>query len=251
MKPDACSWAIVSVHVIIVSFLRRIPFVRGRPWEPSSLGCGVAVLLTVLLPGGPSVADDCPNPLQPMRTTVEALPNGMVRRRAMEIQPTRIVCAEYMRTRTVVDRMVDIGTGWMENRSDVRRRVRYHHQFPLHRRPMILIGTVAGASTGEFDLDVRIGCHRLNPDRTFHVIEGEGERLAMRVESVLDPGERVGFWWTIDLEIMVAGRLPADRDGEGDVDLEDLILALEELGRNDPEIESRGLRELMRSLGSG
>ena len=116
---------------------------------------------------------------------------------------------------------------------------------------MIMLGTVAGGAIGDVALNVHIGCHRLDPEWTFHVIEGESDQLALRIEAVLDPGERVIFWWTVDLEIMVAGRLPADRDGDGDVDLEDLGTALQELGRNDPETESAALRELMESLGSG
>ena len=211
----------------------------------------VIVLAVVGLSGARVLADECPNPLEPMPTVVENLPDGMVRRRALEMEPTRIVFVDYMRTRRVTDTVIDVGSGWMENPSDVRRRIRYHHQFPLETRPMILLGTVASAATGQFEMDLRIGCERLNPQWSFHVIEGEADRLVLRIETVLDPGERLSFWWTVDLEIMVSGRLPADRDGDGDVDLLDLSIALDELGTNDPETEAAALRELMQSLGSG
>ena len=200
--------------------------------------------------GGHVVAEDCPRPLDPMQTITESVPNGLVHRRALEMTSTRIVYADYIRSRSASDRVIDVGTGWMENRSDVRRRIRYHHQFPLDRHPMVLIGTVAGGATAPWTFDPRVGCHALDPEWTYHAIEGNGDRMVLRIEATLDPGERAIFWWTLDLQITVASRLPADRDGDGEVDLEDLAIALEELGRGDPNQESAALRVLMQSLGT-
>ncbi len=208
-----------------------------------------AFLMASALSGGHAIAEDCPRPLDPMQAISEQVPNGLVHRRALEMTATRIVYADYVRSRSASDRVIDVGTGWMENRSDVRRRIRYHHQFPLDRHPMVLIGTVAGGATASWKFDPRIGCHSLDPEWTYHAIEGDGDRMVLRIEVTLDPGERAIYWWTLDLQITVAARLPADRDGDGDVDLEDLAIALVELGRGDPDEESEALRVLMQSLG--
>lgn len=229
----------------------RIPMPRWSVVRCSRVRSMLLVLPLMMLNGGRAVADDCPRPLEPKQITAQPLPDGMVRRRAVEIEPTRIVFADYMRSRTSIDDVVDAGTGWMESRSDVRRRIRYQHQFPLPRRPMILVGTVAEGSTDDADIEIRVGCHQLKPEWRSHLVEGEADRLVLRVESVLGPGERVHFWWAVDLEVVVSGRLPADRDEDDDVDIVVPTIALEELGRNVPETESEGLRELMRSLGTG
>lgn len=199
---------------------------------------------------GHAIADDCPRPLEPMPTITETIPNGLVHRRALEMASTRIVYADYMRSRSASDHVIDVGTGWMENRSDVRRRIRYHHQFPLDRHPLVLIGTVAGGATVPWDFGPRVGCHALDPEWTYHAVEGDGDRMVLRIETTLDPGERAIFWWSINLQITVAARLPVDRDGDGDVDLEDLAIALQELGRAEPDDESAALQALVRSLGS-
>ena len=252
MKIAECSSRVDS------ALLEKTRTFQGRVWNhPSrvkrstSLNAMLAALALFLSTVDRAPAEDCPNPLEPMPAVDELLPNGMVRRRALEITSTRIVYADYMRTRIVLDTLVDVGTGWMENKSDVRRRIRYHHQFPIRKRPLILSGTVTSAATRESDLSIHVGCHRLNPEWSFHVIDGEADRLSLRIETTLDPGERVIFWWTVDLEIVASGRLPADRDGDGDVDIDDLVVALGELGCEDSTIESAGLRELMESLGSG
>lgn len=194
-------------------------------------------------------ADDCPRPLVTMPTVVDDAGEHFVRRQAVAITDTRLVYADYLRSRSWHTEIVDIGIGWMENPSTVRRRVRYHHEFPIDQRPMIVIGTLATGSTRPATFDLRIGCDRLDDRASFHVVEGEADRFVLRVEAVLGPGERVALWWNVNLEIAVAGRLPNDRNGDGLVDLEDLSVALSTLGRDDPAHEAEALRSLVAALG--
>ncbi|MAC20343.1 MAG: hypothetical protein CMJ23_11855 [Phycisphaerae bacterium] len=196
-------------------------------------------------------ADECPSPLIPMPAIVDAGPSDLIRRRPFEMTQTRVVYADYIRSSRSSDRVIDIGTAWMENLSPVRRRLRYHHEFPVDRRPRLLFGEIEFVSTRAASFDLRIGCHPLNPAWSYHAVEGEGDRLVMRIEAVLAPGERVLMWWSVDLDIVVAGELPDDRDGDGDLDMADLVAALSELGRGDPDEEVNALRSLVLKLGSG
>ncbi|MFM1832075.1 MAG: hypothetical protein RLZZ461_391 [Planctomycetota bacterium] len=200
--------------------------------------------------GASSMADDCPQPLEDMPTLVETLPSGLIHRQPLALTQTRLVYADYLRTPSWEDRIVDVGTGWLENRSSRRRRVRYHHQFPLDRRPMVMLGSISSGATRPATFDFRVGCHPLDPEWTYHVIEGDADRFALRVEAVLEPGERVLVWWNVLLDIAVSGRLPSDRDGDGDVDLDDLSTALATLGTEDPARESEALRSLVSQLGT-
>lgn len=196
-------------------------------------------------------AEDCPSPLIPMPVIVDVGPSNLIRRRPFEMTQTRVVYADYVRSTRASDRVVDIGTAWMENLSPVRRRLRYHHEFPIDRQPLLLLGEIEFASTRPASFDLRIGCDPLNPAWSYHAVEGEGDRLVMRIEAVLAPGERVLLWWSVDLDIVVAGQLPDDRDGDGDLDLADLVTALSQLGRDDPDDEVNALRSLILKLGSG
>lgn len=205
-------------------------------------------LLAAVGAAGVVGADDCPQPLETMPAIVDGTPSGLVRRRPLAITQTRVVYADYLRSRPWDSMIVDVGTGWMENRSTVRRRLRYHHEFPLHLRPMLVMGSIASGATRPATFDFRIGCDRLDASTTYHVVEGEADRFVMRVEAVLEPGERVVLWWNVALDITVTGRLPNDRDGDGDVDLDDLSAALASIGRDDPEREVEALRSLVAAL---
>ncbi len=208
----------------------------------------VAVVLVVFLPTTVGRAEECPNPLLTMPVVVEDVGAGLIRRRPLAIETTRVVFADYLRSRSWQSEIVDVGVGWMENRSAVRRRVRYHHEFPLDLRPMVVIGSIASGSTLPATFDFRIGCDVLDPRTFYHVIAGEADRFVMRVEAVLEPGERVAVWWNVALEVSVVGRLPIDRNGDGSVDLQDLSMALATLGSEDPDREVEALRSLLRSL---
>lgn len=208
----------------------------------------MAVAWGVLFPGPGSRAEDCPQPLRTMPVVVEEASAGLIRRRPLAIEATRVVFADYLRSRSWQPEIVDVGVGWMENRSDVRRRVRYHHEFPLDLRPMVVIGSIASGSTLPVTFDFRIGCDPLDPRAFYHVIAGEADRFVMRAEAVLEPGERVAMWWNVGLEVSVVGRLPNDRNGDGVVDLEDLSMALATLGSEEPDREVEALRSLLRGL---
>jgi len=229
---------------VVRPWCRRSSFVRGRV-------AGLVAGLVVAVAAGPSLhADECPQPLVEMPVVVETAPSGLIRRRPLAITPTRLVHADYLRSPSWDDRVIDIGTGWLENRSSRRRRIQYHHQFTLDRRPLVMLGSIATGATGPATFDFRVGCHPLDPDWTYHAIEGDAERFALRVEAELDPGERVLVWWNVSLDITVSARLPNDRDGDGDVDLDDLGIALSSLGSEDAAREADALRSLVASLGT-
>lgn len=221
----------------------------GGSWR--SLARIARCVLFVAAMSATVVADDCPQPLESMPAVVDDTPSGLVRRRPLAITESRIVHADYLRSRAWDESIVDVGTGWMENRSNTRRRIRYHHEFPLQRRPMLVMGAIASGATRPATFDFRIGCDRLDTTTTYHVVEGEADRFAMRVEAVLEPGERVVLCWNVALDIVVAGRLPNDRDGDGDVDVDDLAAALASIGGQDPEREVEALRSLIAALGDG
>lgn len=224
------------------------PFEPNPRLRPSR--ASVAMVVSVLWMSTSGLfAQDCPRPLVTMPTVVDDAGEHFVRRQAVELTETRLVYADYMRSRSWHSEIVDIGIGWLENPSDVRRRIRYHHEFPIDQRPMIVIGTLATGSTRPATFDLRIGCDPLDDRAFFHVVEGEADRFVLRVEAVLEPGQRVALWWNVNLEIAVAGRLPNDRNGDGTVDLEDLSVALSTLGRDDPAHEAEALRSLVAALG--
>ena len=200
---------------------------------------------------GTAYAEDCPSPLVPMPVIVDAGPSDLIRRRPFEMTQTRVVYADYVRSTRSSDRVIDIGTAWMENLSPVRRRLRYHHEFPVDRQPLLLLGEIEFGSTRPASFDLRVGCDPLNPAWSYHAVGGEGDRLVMRIEAVLAPGERLLLWWSVDLDIAVAGELPDDRDGDGEISPADLATALSEFGRGDPDDEVNALRSLILKLGSG
>ena len=224
--------------------LRKIPSIRRR--RPTVTAMAMALVVSLWASG--ARAEDCPRPLLPMPVVVEEAATGLIRRRPLEITSTRIVFADYLHSPSWRSEIVDVGVGWMENRSDVRRRVRYHHEFPIDMQPMILTGSIASGSTLPASFDFRIGCDALDPRAFYHVIAGEADRVVMRVEAVLEPGQRVAMWWNVALEVSVAGRLPNDRNGDGTVDLHDLSVALASLGSEDPDREVEALRSLLRGL---
>lgn len=230
-------------------FFHVIPetrFVRGAGWAVWLLAFAGTIGFT-----GAADADDCPSPLIVMPAMVDDGLNGLIRRRPFEMTQTRLVYADYVRSDRVATKVIDIGTGWMQNLSSVRRRLRYHHEFPVDLQPLLLFGEIEFVSTLPASFDLRIGCDALNPEWVYHSVKGEGDRLIMRIEAVLEPGERVLLWWSVDLDIMVAGNLPDDRDGDGDVDVQDLVTALSELGRGEPGDEVNALRSLLLKIGSG
>ena len=106
-------------------------------------------------------AQDCPRPLVTMPVVVDDAGEHFVRRQAVELTETRLVYADYLRSRSWHSEIVDIGIGWLENPSDVRRRIRYHHEFPIDQRPMIVIGTL---EAGVNPLPLRVNGEPLHED---------------------------------------------------------------------------------------
>lgn len=206
-------------------------------------------MATGFLPGA-SRGDDCPRMLEPMSAMIEAEPCGLSRRFARTRTKTRAVEVEYAHSSPFADRVIDLGLGSLENPSAQTRRIRYHHEIMLAREPLMLLGPVQFESTKPARFDLRIGCESLQPGAEHHVVDGGGDRVRLRVEAVLEPGERMVFWWSVDLDIVAAGRLPHDRDGDGDLDVDDLGLALRTLERAAGPEEIEAFRSLVFALGT-